>query len=428
MSDVSAKATPFGALERTLAWRYLRARREHGGASFISILSFIAITLAVMMLIVTMSIMTGFRATLLDALLGGQPHVRVLVDGYSDTEADLIRMDIEKVPGIKSVSPMIEQTVLVTGLGGASTGGLVRALVVEDMDTMEFLEDGGQAALEAGFGEGKNGGNVVMLGKYLAQDLRVTAGDTVRITAPQTTSTAFGRAPRSKNYVVGEVFQTGSVELDKIYIFMPMQQAQLLFNYKGRYEMLDVRLNNPNAVEAAQEGIEEATGNAVYTYSWKQERAAYLNALNIERGMVRLILMAMVALGALNIIVGVVMLVKNKRSDVAILRTMGLTRGGVMRVFFLIGTLLGVLGAIFGVFLGVMIVMNIGVVEAIMNVFVPGQAFDAETYGLEGLPAVLDWHEVIMTALLAIGLSMLVSILPAWWAARQDPVEALRSE
>ena len=430
MSVDAPIASPFGRLERTLAWRYLRAKREHGGASLISIISFVGIFFAVAALIITMSIMSGFRATLLDALLGGQPHVFAVVNSFSEEEAEAFAETIEGLDGVSSAAPFIEEYVLVTA-NGRKTGAAVRALRTEDLATMPFLQDGGQAAIEAGFGEGRNGGNVIMMGAFLAagrEGLSVRQGDEIKIITSQTNSGPMGSTPRSKNYVVGDVFKTGSVELDRLYIFMPMEQAQILFQSKDKYTMLDIRLDDPDKTREAMEAIGLATGNAFFMFDWKSQRAGYLNALQVERTMVRLLVMVIMAIATLNIIVGVVMLVKNKTRDIAILRTIGLSRGGVLRVFLMVGTILGGLGALLGMIIGVLFVMNISAVEAFINLFVAGEVFDAETYGLEGLPAILDWGEVVQTGLYALGMSMLVSILPAWWASRQDPVSALRFE
>ncbi|MCA8899616.1 MAG: lipoprotein-releasing ABC transporter permease subunit [Hyphomonas sp.] len=427
---MSGAAGPFGKLERTLAWRYLRARREHGGASLISIISFIGIFFAVAALIITMSIMSGFRSTLLDALLGGQPHVYAVVNSYTEAEAEDFARQIERVPGVTSVSPYIEEYVLVTA-NGRKTGAAVRALRAEDLKALPFLEDGGEHAIEAGFGEGRNGGNVIMMGAFLAagrEGLGVRPGDQVEIITSQTNSGVMGATPRSKTYTVGEIFSTGSVELDLAYIFMPMEQAQILFQQKGHYQMLDIRLKDPDKTHETMAGIAEATGNALYTFDWKSQRAAYFNALKVERTMVRLLVMVIMAIATLNIIVGVVMLVKNKARDIAILRTIGLGRGGVMRVFLMVGTVLGTLGALLGMGVGVLFILNIGAIEAFINFFIDGKVFDAETYGLDHLPAVLDWWDVISTGAYALLMSMAVSIIPAWWASRQDPVSALRFE
>ena len=220
-----AKSTPFGTVERTLAWRYLRARRQHGGASLISIISFFGIMLAVMALIVIMSVMAGFRSTLLNALLGGQGHVFVQVQDYPADDVDQLAQGILEVPGVVSASPIIEQQVLATTDYGR-TGAIVRGVRAEDMDNLPYLEGGLAEAQAAGWGEGRNGGDVVMIGAFLASDLRIRPGDEITLIAPEGVAGPFGVTPRSKTYTVGGTFTTGSVELDKLYILMPMQQSQ----------------------------------------------------------------------------------------------------------------------------------------------------------------------------------------------------------
>ncbi len=427
MSDARAAAPPFGRLERTLAWRYLRARREHGGASLISVISFVGIFFAVAALIITMSIMSGFRATLLDALLGGEPHISSSVEGYSQAEADELASIIRGVANVVSVSPYIEQFVLLSA-NGVRTGGVVRAIPPADLQTMPILRDGGAGALAAGFGEGRNGGNVIMIGQYLAANLGLLPGDSVEVVTSQLRAGPLGQTPISKTYIVGDIFRTGSAQLDNVYLFMPMQQAQILFQSKERYQYLDIRVKDPDATESAMLAITEATGNSMLLRDWKTKNRTYLGALRTERVMVRLLVTVIMMIATLNIIVGVVMLVKNKTRDIAILRTIGLRRSGVMRVFLMVGTILGTLGALIGMAVGVLFILNIGPIESLINLAIDGEVFPAEQYGLDHLPAILDWREVFNTGAYALIMSMVVSLIPAWWASRQDPVSALRFE
>jgi lipoprotein-releasing system permease protein len=420
-------AVPFGRLERTLAWRYLMARREHGGASLIAIISFVGIFFAVAALIITMSIMSGFRATLLDALLGGEPHIEIAVDGMPQEDADEVMKLIETVPDVVTVSPFLRQFVLLSA-NGVRTGGIVRAIPPEDMATMPILKDGGAAAIAGGFGEGRNGGNVIMMGQYLAANLGVGIGDQVEVVTAQMRSGPIGQTPISKTYVVGDIFRTGSAQLDNVYVFMPMQQAQILFQSKGRYEFLDVRVKDPDQTEIAMQRITDATGYSVLLTDWKTKNRTYLGALRTERVMVRLLVTIIMMIATLNIIVGVVMLVKNKTRDIAILRTIGLSRAGVLRVFLMVGTALGSAGAILGMIVGILFIVNIGPIEALINLAIDGEVFPAEQYGLDHLPAILDWNEVFSTGAYALFMSMFVSMIPAIWASSQDPVKALRFE
>ncbi|MBY9067570.1 ABC transporter permease [Hyphomonas sp. WL0036] len=425
--SATPSATPFGKLERTLAWRYLRARREHGGASLIAVISFIGIFFAVAALIITMSIMSGFRATLLDALLGGEPHIAAAVDGIPQDEAQAIAKIIAETPDVVSVSPYIEQFVLLSA-NGVRTGGIVRAIPPADLATMPILKDGGQAALAAGFGEGRNGGNIIMIGQYLAANLGLEPGDSVEVVTSQMRSGPIGQTPISKSYVVGDIFRTGSAQLDNVYVFMPMEQAQILFQSKGRYQNLDIRVKDPDMTEIAMQRIAEATGYSLLMRDWKTKNRTYLGALRTERVMVRLLVTIIMMIATLNIIVGVVMLVKNKTRDVAILRTIGLSRGGVMRVFLMVGTVLGSLGALLGMAVGVLFILNIEPIEGLINFVIDGEVFPAEQYGLDHLPAILDWADVISTGAYALFMSMFVSLIPAMWASSQDPVKALRFE
>ena len=422
-----AKSAPFGGVERALAWRYLRARRQHGGVSLISIISFFGIMLAVMALIVIMSVMAGFRSTLLNALLGGQGHVFVQVEDYPAGDVDALAERIIELPNVQSASPIIEQQVLAT-TEFARTGAVVRGIRAEDMDNLPYLEGGLSDAESVGWGEGRNGGDVVMIGAFLASDLRVRPGDEITLIAPEGVSGPFGVTPRSKTYTVGDTFTTGSVELDKLYVLMPMQQAQLFFNKKEQYQMVDVRIDDPMRSEAAMRQINQATNGQYYLQDWKQQRASYFNALNVERGMMRVIMLILITITALNIITGVVMLVKNKTRDIAILRTIGATRGAIMRTFIMIGAILGLTGALIGLALGVLIVLNIDTVEAALSFVMGREIFAADVYGLDGLPAELDWGEAFFTTLWAMSMSILVTIWPAWNAARLDPVDALRFE
>ncbi len=422
-----AGPAPFGEVERTLAWRYLRATRANGGVSVVSIISFVGIMLAVMALIVIMSVMSGFRSTLLDALLGGQGHVFVQVEQQAAPDIDSLAERIVELDEVEAAMPVIQGQVLAS-TGDRNGGAVVRGLRMQDLDKLPFLEGGEAGARAHGFGEGKNGGDVIFVGRFLAQDLRIGPGSKLTLVTPDGIKGPFGTAPRRKTYTVGTLFQTGSVELDKLYILMPMPQAQLYFGRKDTYDMIDLRVTDPMVTEPAELAVNELTGYRYPVYSWKVEKAAYFGALNTERGMMMIIMLILIVITSLNIITGVVMLVKNKTRDIAILRTIGTGRGSVMRVFIMIGAMLGLTGALIGSALGVMIVMNIGVVEDLIGWVLGRPLFPPTVYGLDGLPAELNWTEVGFVTFWAMGMSMLVTIWPAWSAARLDPVEALRFE
>ena len=414
---------PFGRFERSLAWRYLRAKREHGGASMIAIISFVGIMLAVAALIVTMSLMTGFRQTLVNSLIGGQGHVIVSTHDLPQTDALELIDTINALDGISSASPIIEEQVLVSANGGQA-GAAVRGVRPEDLSVYPSIapED------TAGFGEGRKGGNTIIMGKALADRMGVGVGSRVTLLGAAGASTAFGSKPTSKEYVVGGLLSTGSVDLDTLYVFMPFEQAQLFFRHKDRVPALDVRLDDYLATDEAKRAIADATGNRFYLRDWKQLNAAYLGALQNESGVMRIIMLVLITITSLNIITGVVMLVKNKTRDIAILRTIGTARSAIMRVFMMIGATLGFAGALTGMLVGILLVVNIDSVEWFLNTVTGAEIFPAEIYKVEGLPAVLDWGTALTTTAYAVVMAILVSIPPARWAAKLDPVDALRFE
>ena len=439
MSASDKHTKPFGSFERSLAWRYLRARKEHGGVAMVAIISFIGIALAVAALIITMSIMSGFRTTLLDTLLGGKGEVYAFVEEYDNTQSDEFAERIRGLEGVKSVHGMHEGQVLASS-GNKSTGALVRLVRPADLDLYRFVKDPEDRYLAAGtgedfravgFGEGRNGGNGIILGQYLASSLGVGKGSKVTLTSNARKTNPLGAPiPTNKAYTVIGIFRTGNVELDLGTIFMPLEQGELFFALNNGYTRLDIRLDDPMAVKAAREAINEELASSLLLDDWQEQRRSYLNALQIERTMMRLIMLVLITITALNIITGVVMLVKNKTRDVAILRTIGTSRGSVMRVFVMVGAVLGIAGALVGFLIGVAFVLNIGPIENFINWATPGdgEIFDAEVYGLDGLPAVLDWGEVLFTTGWAVAMSIVVTLWPAWRAAQMDPVDALRFE
>lgn len=421
----------FGAFERSLAWRYLFAKREHGGASLISVISFVGIALAVWALITTMSVLEGFRTKLLETVLGGQPHIYVKVEGVEKNEVDAITETIRSIPSVVSVNPYIGQTVLVAHSGRAE-GAAIKALPSEGLKSLPFLNNQYDAIIAGGYGQGKNGGSQILIGRVLANKLRIVTGDKVTIVVPHSNQTIGGAFARSKSYEVATIFTTGSVELDSLFIFMPLEQGRLLVKFPSEAQALDIRVTDPDATKSIMREIRSLIGSPYHIYDWKIQRSSWFNALNVERMMMLVVMLVLVSITSLNIITGVVMLVKNKTRDIAILRTIGAGRGMMMRVFILIGASLGFAGALSGFMLGLLTVLNISAVEAGLNLISSsvgaGPIFSPEVYGLSGLPAKLDYPTAIIATFWAMCMSVLVTIWPAWRGASIDPVEALRFE
>ena len=434
MQKESYNAKPFGGFERSMAWRYLRAKRQNGGASLIAVISFVGIALATYALIVVMSVMGGFRTILLETLLGGQPHISVNLTGYAAEDVERFAQEIRAIDGVERVIPGVEQAVIASHQGQTAFAQ-VRGIRLDDLSQFPYI--GQKELLESlGFDEGEKGGDGLILGYRLAQKLGLYPGAKITLIASQARrSTVLGAQPRSKTYTVLGAFNSGVVTIDELGIFMPLSQAQIFFKAKDQIPLLDIRLDEPansrptayKIVDISRE-YDVAFPDGIDISDWQQAEAGRLNALAVERSMMRLILLVLVMVTALNIITGVVMLVKNKTRDIAILRTMGLSRGGIMRIFVMIGAFLGLVGAGIGLGLGLLTIANIGVVEALLNFMMGAPVFDPETYGIDGLPARIEWGEVAIASVFAFIMSGIVTLIPAWGAARLDPVKALRFE
>tara|TARA_B100000678_G_scaffold44786_2_gene34617 strand:- start:25629 stop:26933 length:1305 start_codon:yes stop_codon:yes gene_type:complete len=434
VTEIDSKALkdrPFGSYERSLAFRYLRAKREHGGVAIVSILSLVGIALAVAALIIVMSIMNGFRAELIDRVLGNSGHVRMLTGQYTSTEIDQLIDRLEERADVESAMPIVESAVLAIS-PAVSSYGYVRGMTTDDALSLPFLQEELYQGTVEGFGEGRFGGDGILVSQRLARSLYIGAGDELTLIGPQTTSTVGGLVPRRKNYRVQgifEVFAGHANPIDEVLIIMPLEQAQVFFNNRDRYPILELKLKDPQQVEnVLQTLIRTELPQGMITETWRERYSGLVGALEVEKSMMRLIFAVLITITALNIITGIVMLVKNKARDVAILRTMGASRSTIMRVFLLIGAILGVLGLAIGMVLGILFCIYIQPIQDVLNFLTGGAIWNPEVYGLPYLPALIDWFEVGFAAGYALIVSVVVALLPAWNAARLDPVEALRAE
>jgi lipoprotein-releasing system permease protein len=422
-------AGPFSGWERAIAGRYLRARRKEGGVALISIISFIGITLAVAVLIIVMSVMNGFRTELMDRILGFNGHVYVGGPILNDPAARARVIDrLRKIPGVAQVTPMVEAQGLALGPNGAAAGSIVRGVAPGDLRRIKLIDDNIKEGSLYGFGQGEFGGNRVLLGDRLAATLGVQVGDPVTLISPTGEDTAFGSNPRRKTYTVGGVFSIGMSEYDQVFVYMPLQQAQLFFGRDQGVDVIEIMLDNPDKIDQITPAIRDAVGPNGDVTDWRSKNQSFFNALEVERNTMRLILMMLVFIAAANIISGLVMLVKNKGRDIAILRTMGASPGAILRIFFMAGAAVGVVGTAAGLLIGVLFCAYIAQIQALVEWITHTSVFSADVYFLAHIPAKLDWSEVGLIAGAALAMSFLATLPPAWRASRLDPVEALRYE
>jgi lipoprotein-releasing system permease protein len=416
-------SAPFSGFEWLVAGRYLRARRQESFISVISGFSLIGIALGVATLIIVMSVMNGFRAELLGRILGLNGHIIVQsitgsIPGYDATVAR-----IRQIPGITNATPFIEGQVLANAQG-ESFGALVRGLSPDDLKRLTTVSSTINPAVLAGFGKDDS----VILGSRLAQKLGLAPGMTVTLVAPNGDVTPFGSTPRIKTYRVAGTFNIGMSEYDETYIFMPLKEAQLFFGLGDAAQGIEVMVTQPDNVAAWESSVQRAAGPAARLVDWQQMNSSLFGALNVERNVMFLILTLIILVAALNIISGLIMLVKDKGGDIAILRTMGASKGAVMRVFFIAGAFIGTTGTVLGVLIGIVFCANIERIRQFLSNITGTTLFDPTIYFLSQMPAKIDPYEVIAVIVMALSLSFLATLYPSWRAARLDPVEALRYE
>lgn len=413
----------FSKFERMVAGRYLRAKRKEGFISVITGFAFTGIALGVATLIIVMSVMNGFKSELLSRILGINGHIMIVsTPGFPFTDYKNAVADIEKIEGVEVAVPMIEKQILVSA-GKSAVGAMVRGIHKEDLLAKQVLRDGVLGVQIENFAD-----DSVIIGKRLADKLGVFEGDEITLISPNGKVTAFGTVPRMKSYEILGVFDVGMYEYDANYILLPMEAAQKYFAMQQSAGQIDVTLKNETDLPHIRALIEQSVGMDAYVYDYKQTNSAFFNAIDVERNVMFLILTLIIIVAAFNIITGLIMLVKDKGRDIAVLRTMGATKGMIMRIFFIDGAFIGVVGTLIGLFIGVLFCENIESVRQFLESLSGRELFSAEIYFLSKLPAKIDFNEVAIVAFVSLMLSFLATIYPAYRAAKYDPVEALRYE
>lgn len=428
LSKPTKPAGPFSAWEFELAIRYLRARRKEGGIALIAIISYVAITLAVLALITVMSIMAGFRSELLSRMLSFNGHMYVQGQVLQDPDREAMITRLSKVPGVVSVSPLTENQSLVQA-AGQTTGAVVRGVRPQNLDSMKYVFQSLTPQARRSFGAGAYGGENVLIGKALAEQLGLRVGDPIDLYSPSGAGSALGNlGGLQKTYRVGGLFSSGTADFDRAFIFMPLEQAQLFFGKEGVWDVVEMKLAEPDRVGEMIEPVRLAAGPGAIVSDWRDRLAAFWGALKVERVAMSIILGLVVAIAALNIISGIVMLVKNKTRDIAILRTVGASQSSMLRIFFVAGASIGIAGTITGLVLGLVFCLNIGPIQHFLEHLLGVQLFNQEVYMLDAIPALVDPADVTWVAVWSIFMSCVASLLPSWRAAKMDPVEALRYE
>jgi lipoprotein-releasing system permease protein len=412
----------FGAFERMVAFRYLRARRAEGFVSVIAVFSLLGIALGVATLIIVMSVMNGFRAELIGRILGLNGHLAVYGATAQLTDFDAAAAKVRAVPGVVSATPLIEGQVMATSDAGAA-GALVRGIRPDDIRARKLIAEHIVAGSLAEFGD-----DGVAVGERLARRLGLGVGGRITLIAPEGTDTAFGTMPRLKTYRVAALFNVGFYEYDNSFVYMPLAAAQVFFRMPGAVSDLEVFLADADTARRTGRQIAAALGGGVRIVDWQQANSTIVNAVEIERNVMFLILTLIILVAAFNIISGMIMLVKDKGRDIAILRTMGASRGMILRIFMLSGASIGIVGTLAGFVLGVVVTENIEAIRHFLQDLLHVNLFSAEIYFFTRIPAQLNRGEVASVVLMALALSFLATLYPSWRAARLDPVEGLRYE
>ena len=428
---MSKKIYIFSNFEFLIAWRYLRSKRTEGGISTMTWISLIGISLSVFALIATLSVRSGFRAELVDTILGANAHVTVYKQPTKDNKGNVYRSfkDYENVNSIISslnsvnrAAPLIRGQVMASA-NATTTGVDVFGISPENILSIRRVSDPKTSS-----GDIKNFSKGLAIGSGVAQALNVSVGDDIQLISPTGVKTAFGTSPRVKTFEVQYIFTAGRYDMDKIRIYMPFKSAQKYFDRDNLADEIEVLVNQPDQIDKIVEELSSAIDGKFLFWTWEDASGNYLRALEIEDNVMFVIMSILVLIATMNIISGLIMLVKNKSRDIAILRTVGLSENSVLRIFFLCGAITGILGTFFGTVMGCLFAIYVDSIFSFINIISGGDVWDPTIRGVYSIPAQLRWEDVLTAVLISIGLTFCITYFPARRAARLDPVEALRYE
>ncbi|WJW79942.1 lipoprotein-releasing ABC transporter permease subunit [Bartonella sp. TP] len=419
------RAGLFSLYEWKIALRYMIPSKKQTFTSVISCISLLGIIVGVWALIVVTSVMNGFRSELLDRILGVNGHIIIQsADTQHLSDYLALTQKLRALEGIKSAAPVIEEQALAQVPGLGSSGAIIRGVLPEDLSLMSTITRHVKAGDIADFTQA----NSVVIGAGMAKKFGLTIGDNITVLSPTGDVTPFGVNPRTKSYKIAAIYEVGMYEYDSAIIFMPLKEAQSFFNYGDKVLSIEIFLNNPDKVEFYKKQIATMIAQPLNIIGWEERNKAFFSALTIERNAMFIILSLIVLVAALNIISGLVMLVKDKGKDIAILRTMGAANNSILRIFIMAGMVIGVLGTLIGLALGIATCLNIDNLQRFISWLFGVNVFNPELYFLAKLPAKLDWIEVFTISFVTLLLSFLATLIPAWSAAKLDPIAALRYE
>ncbi len=413
----------FSKFERMVAWRYLRSKKSEGFVSVIAGFSFAGILLGVATLIIVMSVMNGFRIELFSRILGLGGHMNAYSPSGKLYDYKQLNERVKEVSGVKAVMPVIESQALMMTRGGAASGVMIRGITQKDFASRDILFNGIKKGQIDDFK-----GNKIAIGVAMADKFKLYPGDKITLISPEVKNGPFGRMQKQKTYEIGLIFDVEMYEYNAGFIFMPLAAAQKLLGYKDSVSSLEIFLDEPDRIDEIRQIIEIKLDPFAKIYDWRDMNKSFFNALEVERNVMFLILSMIILVAAFNIISSMIMLVKDKGHDIAIMRTMGATRGNMLRIFILTGASIGFIGTFVGALLGIAFALNIETIRKWIEGLTGMTIWDEEIRFLSEIPADIDWQEVVAVIATAFLLSVMATLYPAWRAARLDPVEALRYE